>query len=273
MSRPIAPSRPLGFHESGAASTVFIYTVVAVSVILSVIVAAAVVIAVLFIEQAEKKPPITAPNTAPIPAVDAAAYESGLLDWFEDSLQVISDASHLVAFRRCGGDRDKPTCLVMVSDPSLSATPRAIAGSLIRPHENHYPLAFTGKELLFAIPPDIYSYDLRSEMIHFIAQDVWVPGLAPNGMTLAYLTTYRSSGGANVRVLDLQTNAVRQLTNFEGKSPGEAPVRWLPDGMSLVFELQDDMSRNIETWSIRMDGTGLRKIKEDRVIDLGSARG
>jgi hypothetical protein len=259
-------------RESGAASTTFIYVVVAIGVILSAIVAAAVVIAVIFIEETKTNQPIGNAGIATPPVIDATSYESGLLSWFEDSLHITLEAQNLAAFRRCSGDRDKPTCLVMVLEPSRSATPRAIAGNLARPYENQFPVAFSAVGLLFAIPPDIYSYDLRTDMIHIVAQDAWAPSLAPNGGTLAYLTTYRS-GGANVRLLDLQSKTHQQLTNFEGKSPGGNFIRWLPDGMTLVFELQDDSSHNIESWSIRIDGSGLRRIVEGQIIDLGSARG
>jgi hypothetical protein len=49
------------------------------------------------------------------------------------------------------------------------------------------------------------------------------------------------------------------MTNFQGKTPGGQFIRWLPAGNTLVFELQDDRTHGIETWSVRVDGAELRR--------------
>jgi hypothetical protein len=203
-------------------------------------------------------------------SIDVASYESGLLSWFEDSLHVTSKAQDIAAFRRCSGDRDKHTCLVIVTDSPRSAIQRAIAARLAHPFVNQFPVAFSEIGLLFSNDSDIYSYDHRANMIHAVAQDAWTPSLSPNGRLLAYLTSFRS-GGANVHLLDLKLRTIQKLTNFKGKSPGGQWIRWRPDGEALVFELQDDHSHTIDTWSIRVGGSELRRIGEGQIFDLGNS--
>lgn len=203
--------------------------------------------------------------------IDIAGYAAGSLSWFEDDAHVESVYHDLVAFRRCSGDRDKPTCALLITDLARSRAPRVVAPELVRYAGNQHPIAFSSIGLLFAIYSDIYSYDLDRHSITIVAEDAWNPGLSADGSMLAYLTSY-GNDGANVQLLDLQTGHIKQITNFQNKSPGGQFIRWLPGSDILVFELQDNRTHDIETWAVRVDGQELRKVADGQVYDLSSIR-
>lgn len=203
--------------------------------------------------------------------IDIAGYAAGSLSWFEDDAHVESAHHGLVAFRRCSGDRDKPTCVLLIADLARSRDPRVVAPELVREIGNQYPVAFSSIGLLFAIYSDIYSYDLDRHSITIVAEDAWNLGLSADGNMLAYLTSY-GNGGTNVQLLDLQTGHIKQITNFQDKNPGGLGIRWLPGSDILVFELRDNRTYDIETWSVRADGEELRKVADGQVYDLSSIR-
>ena len=196
-------------------------------------------------------------------------FPRGSLNWFQDDTHVESTALGLQAFRRCSGDSDKPTCVLVLADLYNEYHARVVTTAGLRDSGNQYPVAFTPNGLFFVTPPDLLFFDVHQNSARVVAEDAWTPGPADDGRLLAYLTSYRS-GGANVHVLHVSTESSRQLTQFQGKSPGGQDVRWLPGTEKLVFELQDDRTYEIETWLVGANGDGLRKLADGQVFDLES---
>ena len=189
------------------------------------------------------------PGLAEIETTDGLA--AGSLNWFRDDFYLSEPGRGLQAYRRCSGDRGKPVCLVLIAALEDPHNARVIALDLARSGKKQFPIAFTEDGLLFVSIPNIYLYDFRTRLIRTIAEDAWLSALATDGITLAYLTSYRS-GGANVYVLDLHFRKRLQLTNFERKSPGGGQfIRWIHERNMLVFEMQDDRAHRIDTWSVR----------------------
>ena len=111
-----------------------------------------------------------------------------------------------------------------------------------------------------------------------IEVDAWLeyPAWSPDGTQFAF----EGAVGSNYElfVVDLATNAVRQLTD----SPGHDgwPV-WSPDGSTIAFSSERDDCRYVpvtasecwredgggehhDVWTIRPDGTGLRRVSPEQ---------
>jgi hypothetical protein len=75
-----------------------------------------------------------------------------------------------------------------------------------------------------------------------------------------------------LRVLTSFLGVFDEITSFRGKSPGVLFIRWLPDGNTIVFELHDDYTHDIEAWSVLSDGSHLTKVADGQIFDLSVLR-
>lgn len=203
-------------------------------------------------------------------------------DWYKDDNHVSSPDGSQSAFRRCSGDRDKWTCLTFIRqagekrEPILACNPAS--------NSNQVPIGFSNRGLLIWEVSRATLYGLgEGNRCKALKNDVWSPGLAPDGLRFAYLTSF-VSGGANVFIHHLGTGRTTQLTHFRTKKmPGGQESHWIREGEKvglmdpdrqlwlpdrtegIVFEVQDDDgfgATPMETWLVRPDGSGLRKIAE-----------
>lgn len=225
-----------------------------------------------------------------LPTTDALALESGFPeafiknivgsedDWasYHDSLHVGSPDRIRSAFRRCSGDRDKPTCLTFLHIAGKSPIP-VLTCTPLR-NSNQIPIGFSKYGLLIweASSSSVYilQEDLGCKKLNI--KDVWSPELGPNGLKLAYLTSFMS-GGANLFIYHLDTELISQLTSFNTeKTPGNY-VRWVSEGEKvalnndfrknffwlqdrveqLIFEVSDFYGAPPETWRVLPDGSNL----------------
>lgn len=89
------------------------------------------------------------------------------------------------------------------------------------------------------------------------------PDLAPDGRTLAFVTT--QWGRTELRTMDLQTGDERLLLGSEGDRQPSMP-RWSPDGSGLVLSMQVDGVRDL--WWLDPGTGALRRLTRDVPRDV-----
>ena len=234
-----------------------------------------------------------------LPAMDALAWKSGFplsiasptlevdgsWDLYEDDIHIFSQDGSRNMFRRCSGDRDKPTCLTFLRRKGYAPEPVVVCNPKLT--SNQVPLGFSRQGLLIwdASWATVYSLGVDNRCKE-LTHDAWIPVLAPDGERIAYLTSF-VSGGANLFIYNFGNGRTTQLTRFprkkmpvghmwwtrEGERTGfvdyDGRKFWLPDrDERLVFEVQDDDGFGgtpVETWTVRHDGSGLQKIADSQL--------
>ena len=83
---------------------------------------------------------------------------------------------------------------------------------------------------------------------------VYSPRISPDGSELAFMSS--ASGRPQIRLLSLLTNRLLPFPSFKGIS--ESPA-WSPDGKTLAFA-SNMGGPNMEIYTIRANGTGLRRL-------------
>jgi hypothetical protein len=188
--------------------------------------------------------------------------------WFVDGIFQWSTDSKKLAFRRCSGDKDKPTCLVFLHEVDSTMLPIIVGEELAlndRMIPNFYPIGFTQDSLLFATPVDIYLYRYDKKECSLLARDAWRGKISPDGKDVAYLSSFRS-GGANLWLIGMDGRDKRRLTNFSNMMPVE--LSWNLDGKQLVFELRSEQTAVAETWRINRDGSNLQKVTDNIIWEI-----
>lgn len=166
-------------------------------------------------------------------------------DKFSDDNFVWAPDKKRGAFRRCSGDIDKPTCLLMVFELS-NLRPAFVTTSFASPK---YPFAgqtpvFFGKD--FIISNDYYAATLvhhyiSHDSVMLLATDTWNATASPDGKLIAYCTSFQTGEDLWIVSSDGAYRKPQRLTSFaeSGKTCNTGDccnqIKWSKDGRRINF--------------------------------------
>jgi hypothetical protein len=184
--------------------------------------------------------------------------------WHRDHQFRWSPGGRFVAFSRCSGDNEKPACLLFLLNATRTA-PEVLAEDLALSQASRprfQPVGFVGGRLLFTTSPDLYAYELTTRRSVLIQRGVWSAATSSDRRYVAYVTVGQN-GNSSVWVSDVEGGNKRQLSSFAEVSRVEIRqvdvIGWLPNDEGIVFR-NDNSSNQPETWTIRRDGSELKRI-------------
>ncbi|HWH05271.1 MAG TPA: hypothetical protein VNT23_02405 [Gaiellaceae bacterium] len=88
------------------------------------------------------------------------------------------------------------------------------------------------------------------------------PAWSPDGRRLAFASN--RSGEFELHVMNADGSRVRRVTRLAKRGYGSYSPAWSPDGRTLVFSSSGPTPENPELYSIRPDGTGLKRLTRTR---------
>jgi hypothetical protein len=150
------------------------------------------------------------------------------------------------------------TVATLAGVQALTATPQQVASP-------------GGMRLAFAGPNGIYLMDPKTERVQRVthAAGDTAPSWSPDGKRIVFERSV--AGRANIYVVDANGSQLRALTS-NGRSGIPA---WSPDGKTIVFSIEHPVSSNgqetVNLYSIRPDGTGLRRLTHDHALQYASS--
>jgi len=133
-------------------------------------------------------------------------------------------------------------------------------------------LTSDGKFIIFKRGDEIRQADIRSKRDEILGvskiSGVYAFDLAPNGQKVCFNTVRISADGLNgfnLHIINLDGSDLRCLTGFPSDDiNGINNPKWSPDGNNILFTAFDPSEqkgqRNVHLWTIRQDGTALKKI-------------
>ncbi len=161
---------------------------------------------------------------------------------------------------------------VMISDPDGSNQQRIYGGPGIRGRSFQAVWSRDGQWVAFGFGGWFYNRDTQKNVIMRVKRDgtgaeiltdgksnCGFPSWSPDAKRIVYRLFGTEGGG--LRILNVEDKSVQMLTNDEDNLPD-----WSPDGSRIVFT-RKMRNANFDVFTIRPDGTDLRKLTDSRGTD------
>jgi Tol biopolymer transport system component len=201
--------------------------------------------------------------------------KDGNWNWHVDGPYYWSKDGTVIAFGRCSGDLDKPKCMIFYKTVKSSDKPVLVGESLLKNRKlipQFHLIGISEENIYFDDTERLYSYSISTKKIIPVVSDAQCSSISPDGKFISYMSTFRTKGGANLYVTDIDGKNTRALTNYKNLDINSCHTGWSPDSKQINVILRiSELNNNIAypAWKINIDGSNLTRIVDEKEAYVG----